>query len=134
VCLIALAGLAFFCMRRRGRVDRDSRITSMSLNPHDPSVYAGVPVAAKRPLSDATGFSDPASQLPYQQGAYYSQPLGGRAADTSQAYSPHELPVSHPATYGETQNYSTGPPAGAQELQGQPVTRDQEMHRYNYVG
>ena len=135
VCLIALAGLAFICMRKRGQADHDSRITSPTFNQHDSGHYAGIPVAAKSPLSDATGFSDPASQSPYQQGSYYSQPLGSQpASDIPQAYSPHELPVSQPATYGESQNYSTGPPPGTLELQGQPVTRTHEMRRYGYVG
>jgi hypothetical protein len=97
-------------------------------NPHD-SPYGGIPVAAK-PQSDATGFSDPASQSQYQQGSY-SQPLGGQPA--SDAYAPHELPVSHPAGYGGGQNYSAGPPPGRVELQGQPVTMNPEMRRYGYV-
>jgi hypothetical protein len=136
VCLIALAGLAFICMRKRGQADRDSRITPMAYNPHDSGHhYAGIPVAAKRPPSDATGFSDPASQSPYQQAAYFPQPLGGQpSSDTPQAYSPHELPVPQPATYGEGQHYSAEPPPGTVELQGQPVSTNHEMRRYGYVG
>jgi hypothetical protein len=134
VCLIALAGLAFICMRKRGQADRDSRITSMTFNPHDSGHYASIPVAAERPQPDATGFSEPALQS-YQQGSYSSQPLGSQpASDIPQAYSPHELPVSQPATYGEGQHYSTRPPPGRLELQGQPITGTHEMRRYGYVG